>query len=155
MNQNPYFLTYLGSGLSSWLLLSSFQRSSLIGVSYEQTTNWAGFIFFRAFFIISLLFIHPAEDAVILYEYSNTLANTGVISYGNIGTPIEGATDFLWMVAISLFHFVGINEYTASLMITSLSLYLLIKLLCKHNHLFFHSHRNDYYVIYLFCSIWV
>ncbi|PSV22950.1 hypothetical protein [Photobacterium kishitanii] len=89
------------------------------------------------FFIISLLFIHPAEDAVILYEYSNTLANTGVISYGNIGTPIEGATDFLWMVAISLFHLVGINEYTASLMISSLSLYLLIKLLCKHNHLFF------------------
>ncbi|CEO38210.1 hypothetical protein PPBDW_I20222 [Photobacterium kishitanii] len=50
MNQNPYFLTYLGSGLSSWLLLSPFRLSSLIGVAYEQTTNWAGFMFFRAFF---------------------------------------------------------------------------------------------------------
>lgn len=88
------------------------------------------------FFTISFLFVHPAEDAVILYEYSNTLANTGVISYGNIGTPIEGATDFLWMIAISLLNLLGVNEYTASLMITSLSLFLLIKVLCKHNHLF-------------------
>jgi hypothetical protein len=44
----------------------------------------------------------PAEDAVILHQYSRNLAKTGVISYIPGGAPAEGATDFLWMLYIAL-----------------------------------------------------
>ena len=44
----------------------------------------------------------PAEDAVILHQYSKNLADTGVISYIPGGRPAEGATDFLWMLYIAL-----------------------------------------------------
>lgn len=44
----------------------------------------------------------PAEDAVILHQYSRNLAETGVISYIPGGAPAEGATDFLWMLYIAL-----------------------------------------------------
>jgi hypothetical protein len=43
----------------------------------------------------------PAEDAVILHQYSRNLAETGVISFIPHGPPAEGATDFLWMVYIA------------------------------------------------------
>lgn len=79
------------------------------------------------FLIFCYNFINPAEDAVILYEYSKTLAETGVISYGNNGYPIEGATDFLWMVLISIFSFVGISEFLASLILTSVAIIYIIK----------------------------
>jgi hypothetical protein len=44
----------------------------------------------------------PAEDAVILHQYSRNLAETGVISYIPGGAPAEGATDFLWMLYLAL-----------------------------------------------------
>lgn len=47
--------------------------------------------------------IHPAEDAAILYSYSQNLADTGVISYNTNGEKAEGATDFLWMILISAY----------------------------------------------------
>ena len=40
----------------------------------------------------------PAEDASILFRYSENLIDTGVISYNANGSPTEGATDFLWMI---------------------------------------------------------
>jgi hypothetical protein len=83
--------------------------------------------FVSSFLIFCYIFINPAEDAVILYEYSKTLAETGVISYGNNGHPIEGATDFLWMLIISLFSFIGIDEFLASLILTSSALVYIFK----------------------------
>ena len=44
----------------------------------------------------------PAEDAVILHQYSRNLAETGTISYIPGGVHAEGATDFLWMLYIAL-----------------------------------------------------
>jgi hypothetical protein len=43
----------------------------------------------------------PAEDAVILFEYSRNLAQHGVIAFTAGGPPVEGATDFGWMVLIA------------------------------------------------------
>ena len=79
---------------------------------------WA--IFFAIFiplFSLAFFFSIPAEDAVILYEYAKNLANTGVITYGGSATPIEGATDFLWMVVIACFKTIGINEFATALTI--------------------------------------
>jgi hypothetical protein len=43
----------------------------------------------------------PAEDAVILFQYSRNLAHHGVISFIAGGPPVEGATDFGWMLLIA------------------------------------------------------
>ena len=91
---------------------------------------------FVIFFIISLLisfFFYkiflPAEDATILYRYSENLAETGVISYNFNGSPTEGATDFLWMILLSVFYFIGFDTYFASILINLISLYFIIKLI--------------------------
>lgn len=44
----------------------------------------------------------PAEDAVILHQYSRNLAETGAITYIPHGPHAEGATDFLWMLYLAL-----------------------------------------------------
>ena len=69
-------------------------------------------------FIASVSLLRPSEDAVILYEFSRTFSETGVISYGNAGYPIEGATDFLWMLIISFFSFFHVDEYLTALLLT-------------------------------------
>jgi len=81
---------------------------------------------------LAYLLAIPAEDAVILYEYSRNLANQGLITYGTQNfTPVEGATDFLWMLLIALFSKAGVSEYGAALIITVLSAYGLYWTLCS------------------------
>jgi hypothetical protein len=46
-------------------------------------------------------FFLPAEDAVILHQYSRNLAEHGAITYYAGGPHAEGATDFAWMVLIA------------------------------------------------------
>lgn len=58
--------------------------------------------------------IGPAEDAAILYLYSENLADTGVISYYAGGPPAEGATDFLWMVLLAGLHKIGLDTHLAA-----------------------------------------
>ena len=58
----------------------------------------------------------PAEDASMLFRYSENLIDTGVISYNTNGDPTEGATDFLWMILLSVFYFFGISRITVILL---------------------------------------
>jgi hypothetical protein len=46
-------------------------------------------------------FFLPAEDAVILHQYSRNLAEHGAITYYAGGPHAEGATDFAWMGLIA------------------------------------------------------
>jgi hypothetical protein len=46
-------------------------------------------------------FFLPAEDAVILHQYSRNLAEQGTITYYAGGPHAEGATDFAWMGLIA------------------------------------------------------
>ncbi len=71
----------------------------------------------------------PAEDAVILYDYSKNLAHTGVITYSMNTLPIEGATDFLWMILISLGSMVGVDEFKSAEILSLLSVFGLFYLL--------------------------
>ncbi len=86
---------------------------------YENKLNFILWALFFAIFIplfaIAFFFCIPAEDAVILYEYAKNLASTGIITYGGGTTPIEGATDFLWMIVIAGFKAIGINEFATAL----------------------------------------
>jgi len=83
-----------------------------------------------------LYFGHPHEDAYILYIYSEILSGTGDIAYFQGGEPTEGATDFLWMILISVLNLIGINSALAALLLNSLGVflfsYLAIEIGSKH-----------------------
>ncbi|SAK49616.1 hypothetical protein AWB76_01354 [Caballeronia temeraria] len=66
-------------------------------------------------FWLAYLYAVPTEDAVILFEYARNLAQTGVISYGHSGIPVEGATDFLWMLVIAGLKKAGVPEFLSAL----------------------------------------
>jgi hypothetical protein len=70
------------------------------------------FILFLLFYL-SYRYVVPTEDSVILYDYARNLVTRGLITYSDATFPIEGATDFLWMLLIALFKFVGINEFAS------------------------------------------
>ena len=92
----------------------------------------------------------PAEDASILFRYSENLADTGVISYNLNGKPTEGATDFLWMIILSIFYFFGINIYFSAIFINLLSLYYSISLIRKYYSL---SNIHFYVLLLLHFSV--
>jgi len=92
----------------------------------KQKTLWlAFFIVFSPLFVFAYQYTVPAEDAVILYEYAKNLALKGVITYGGSTTPIEGATDFAWMVTIALLKSLGVDEFASALFLNFLGLILI------------------------------
>jgi hypothetical protein len=86
------------------------------------------FVVFGGLFALSYVYVVPAEDAVILYEYAKNFAQTGLITYGGASVPIEGATDFLWMVVIAFLKVLGINEFASALFINFLCLAIMASL---------------------------
>ncbi len=86
------------------------------------------FICFAPLFIFAYFKTIPAEDAVILYEYAKNLALNGVITYGGSTAPIEGATDFLWMIIIAALKWLGIDEFISALFLNFIGLILIVRL---------------------------
>jgi len=86
-------------------------------------------IFFYCFIPQYLI---PTEDAAILFAYAENWAQTGVISYYPGGAPTEGATDFLFLVLVTLGIKAGLKTYTSALLIngiaTLLSVYFLSRI---------------------------
>ena len=60
--------------------------------------------------LVPLRFL-PAEDAVILFQYSRNLAQHGAITFLAGGPHVEGATDFGWMVLIAAAFRCGIAPF--------------------------------------------
>jgi hypothetical protein len=57
---------------------------------------------------------HPHEDAYILFQYARNLAAGHGIVFHPDGPPTEGATDFLWLVALALTRAAGIDVALAA-----------------------------------------
>jgi len=74
-----------------------------------------------ALFIISPRLIRPWEDAIILFAYSNNLADTGISSSFPGGPRTEGATDFLWMVILAFGRKVGLDVFYSANIISACS----------------------------------
>lgn len=98
-------------------------RSRVLKVDKPYITLLALFL---PTFIWAYFFTVPAEDAVILYEYSKNLAERGLITYGGSSQPIEGATDFFWMLIIAAMRKMGINEFAAALTLNFLGLAIVL-----------------------------
>jgi len=71
-------------------------------------------------YIFSLCFF-PFEDAAILYRYSENLIKFGSIGF-NENSVSEGATDFGWMLLISLGSALGLPEFATASFFTIFSL---------------------------------
>ncbi|MBK8673558.1 MAG: hypothetical protein IPN93_11495 [Bacteroidetes bacterium] len=101
----------------------------LLGISI------ASFVFFYLY-----QFSIPYEDASILFSYAENLANTGIISYFPNGSPAEGATDFLFMIMISILFKLGIPTYFGTILLNFfgalLAIFAFKKLFPKQNWLF-------------------
>jgi len=93
-------------------------------------------ILFTIFSLILAFYLEenflPSEDASILFRYSENLIDTGIISYNTNGEPTEGATDFLWMIFLSVFYFFGLKTYIASILVNLFSLYITINIIRKY-----------------------
>ena len=76
--------------------------------------------------------IYPAEDAVMLFDYSRNLADRGVITYGSgTAVPIEGATDFLYMLLVAILSKCGVSEFEAALSLNFLGIILICHVMLK------------------------
>src|SRR5580698_458592 len=64
-----------------------------------------------AFLALAPRFFLPAEDAVILFQYSRNLAERGAITFLAGGPHTEGATDFAWMLLIAAANRCGVPAF--------------------------------------------
>ena len=92
-------------------------------------------------FISSLIFLslcslilikgHLHEDAYILFIYAENLVNHSFIGY-SLGTgPAEGATDFLWMIILSVLSFLGLDIGWAAAALNGIGIFLIVYTLCQ------------------------
>lgn len=98
--------------------------------------NWTLLITLSAlvcffYFYITPGYLHPAEDATILFNYAQNLKDTGVISYYPGGPRVDGSTDFLFILLTSgALHFVS-DAYQAALLVSAISTMLLLFILFR------------------------
>lgn len=86
------------------------------------------------FFISGLLILqngHLHEDAYILFQYSKNFALGNGITFDSSSGPLEGATDFLWMISIGLLSKITGDLAVSALLLNSLGLSILIYLIIK------------------------
>ncbi len=73
------------------------------------------------------LFQYPHEDVLILYRYVDIFAHHNIIAFNPNGPPVEGATDFLWMAILALFHKIGFDPFLTSQIINAISLFFILR----------------------------
>ena len=88
--------------------------------------NWSLLITLSAlacffYFYVTPSFLHPAEDAAVLFNYAQNFKQTGAISYYIGGPHVDGNTDFLFMILVSLFMHVFTDAYIAALAVSALA----------------------------------
>ncbi len=101
---------------------------------HQRTSDILAFVTLMALTLLLALYIvdpngHPFEDAAILMRYAGHLAQGQGIVW-NIGEPpVDGATDFLFMVLLALLHFMGLSLEDAARSITISSHFITVALI--------------------------
>ncbi|WP_407330985.1 hypothetical protein [Enterovibrio sp. 27052020O] len=101
-----------------------------------------------SYYILSYGHIH--EDAYILFIYAENLANGHGISYYQGGSNAEGATDFLWMILLSLFNMLGFDTAIAAGILNSLGIAVTTAVLMS----FFTKEYRFLFVVPLSLVLW-
>ena len=105
-------------------------KSSLYSLNTHRVWSslFSFFLFLGVgFYIINNGYLH--EDAYILFTYAENLASGEGITYNTGGVRAEGATDFLWMLLISILNILGIDSGLSSILLNSVGAFLLTYLL--------------------------
>jgi hypothetical protein len=79
--------------------------------------------------IVGPALLVPAEDATILFQYSDNWASTGQITYYAGGPRVEGATDFLWMAILTVFRMLHVEPFYATALLNVLSAFAIAALI--------------------------
>ena len=106
-------------------------------------------IFGSIYFLTSVLlmfFTYPHEDALILFRYVENFTLSGDIVFNLNSEKVEGATDFLWFLILSILNFFGVNVMLAAILVNSLSLLFLLNMIQKY----FLKEENLVIIIILF-----
>ncbi len=74
------------------------------------------------FWLAAQMFSFTIDDAYITFRYAKNLAAGWGPTYNPGQPPVEGYTTFLWMAAMTLPHFVGVNVATFSKAVSVLAL---------------------------------
>ena len=112
-------------------------------------------------FIIAILYLifnifiiqhsHFDEDAYILFRYVDMLNKGFGITYYPGASPIEGATDFLWLIFIAGISKLGIDIGTSAIILNSFGVlgitYIFVDLLRKN--------IKDNYILLPICVLWI
>src|SRR5258708_25503563 len=92
------------------------------GAGRRRRMSWAAIAVGLGFLLRSVPFLyraHPQDDAYILFGYvSRFVAGQGIVFYPG-GPHAEGATDFLWFVALSALHRLGIDIALAAALLNA------------------------------------
>ncbi len=116
---------------------------------YIISIIFALFYFYFNRFIIQQF--HFDEDAYILFRYVDMLNKGYGITYYPNAMPIEGATDFLWLIFIAGISKLGIDIGTSAIILNSFGVfgitYILSKLISKH--------LRDNYLLLPICFLWI
>jgi len=83
----------------------------------------AALVAFAIFWVRGVAYLygrHPHEDAYILFRYVDNLVTGQGIAFNPGGPPTEGATDFLWMIALSLWVRLGVDVALAAVWLNAL-----------------------------------
>lgn len=98
---------------------------------------------------------HFHEDAYILFIYVENLVNSNIITYFPAGNPIEGATDFLWMIFISILVKVGIDVGTAVIFLNSIGVFIISYIIFKEMIKIKSSQFLTVFLIYFLPFVWI
>ena len=96
--------------------------------------NYLNLLLSLIFLILSFIYlynVYPAEDALILYRYSNNFYNFFEIVFNKGDRPVEGATDFLWMIIISILKFIRLDPAISAILINAISFSIIINFILK------------------------
>ncbi len=96
--------------------------------------NLINIIFASLFFFIGLFYLfytYPFEDALILFRYVKNLSEFFEIAFNKGDQPVEGSTDFLWMIFLSILNFFKIDPAIGALILNSISFFIIINIITK------------------------
>lgn len=74
---------------------------------------------------------HPHEDAYILFKYANDVARGDGIAFYPGGPHAEGATDFLWMIALAGMKVAGIDVAVAAALLNATAFFVTVSLFLR------------------------
>lgn len=104
------------------------------------------------FFLVYLLVLfygHLHEDAYILFVYSENVAEGNGIRYSLHSGVAEGATDFLWMIALAFLKKLGIDTAVGAGLLNSIGLFVAMALMLKYMQQHQNNHKKNGSWIYI------